>query len=118
MEPDLSLTTQAVAERAVVSVGGEVDLATARSLTDHALEALRAVSPHVVLDLSGVTFMDSTGLKSLITISQRASLAGGSFAVVGPTSAVHKLLKLTGLEEAFPIYDTLVDVTGRAVPMP
>ena len=114
MEPDLSLTTQAVAERAVVSVVGEVDLATAKSLTDHALDALRGVSPHVVIDLSGVTFMDSTGLKSLITICQRASLAGGSFAVVGATSSVHKLLKLTGLEEAFPVYDSLTDLTGRA----
>ena len=117
MGPDLSLTTQVVANRAVVFVGGEVDLATAKSLTDHALVALRTVSPHVVVDLSGVTFMDSTGLKSLITISQRASLAGGSFAVVAPTSSVHKLLKLTGLEEAFPVYATMVDITGRAAPM-
>jgi anti-anti-sigma factor len=118
MEPDLSLSTQALAERAVVSVGGEVDVATAKSLTDHALAALRDVSPHIVVDLGDVTFMDSTGLKSLITISQRASLAGGSFAVVGPTSSVRKLLRLTGLEEAFPVYDTLAEVTGRAAPTP
>ena len=45
--------------------------------------ALQDVSPHVVLDLTGVTFMDSTGLKVLLSIQRRADLAGGSFALAG-----------------------------------
>ena len=80
---DLDLSTHQLGERAVVSVGGEIDLETASQLGDHALDAVREVSPHVVLDLTGVTFMDSTGLKVLLTIQRRADLAGGSFAVVG-----------------------------------
>ena len=58
-----------------MTVGGEVDLETASQLGDHALAALREVSPHLVLDLTGVTFMDSTGLKVLLSVQRRAELA-------------------------------------------
>ena len=82
---DLQLSTTRAGDRAIVTVGGEVDLETASQLGDHALDALRDVSPHLVLDLAGVTFMDSTGLKVLLSIQRRTDLAAGSFAVVGAT---------------------------------
>ena len=103
---DLVLSTAKVDDLAVVSVGGEVDLDTASQLGDHALEAVRDVSPHVVLDLTGVTFMDSTGLKVLLSVQRRAELAGGSFGVAGPSRSVRKILALTGLDQTFAIYDT------------
>jgi anti-sigma B factor antagonist len=107
---DLDLSTRGYGDHAVVSVGGEVDLETATRLGDAALAALRDVSPHLVLDLSGVTFMDSTGLKVLLSIQRRADLAGGSFALAGVGRTVAKVLALTGLDQSFAIYDTLADV--------
>lgn len=104
---DLDLTTSRLEDRAVVHVVGEVDLETASSLAEHALDALRDVSPHLVLDLSRVTFMDSTGLKALITIKRRSELAGGSFAVSGAGRSVRKLLNVTGLDQTFALYDSL-----------
>lgn len=112
---DLDLSTRALGERAVVAVSGEVDLETASQLGDHALDALREVSPHVVLDLSEVSFMDSTGLKVLLTISRRAELAGGSFVVAGPTRPVRKILSLTGLDQTFTVVDSVQDVTTDEV---
>ena len=106
----LDLSTRRHGDRAVVRVGGEIDLETAPQLGDHALEALRDVSPHLVIDLSDVTFMDSTGLKVLVTVRQRADLAGGSLAVTGASRTVLRLLSLTGLDQAFPLYDTVEDV--------
>ena len=94
----------------IVTVGGEVDLETASQLGDHALEALRDVSPHLVLDLAQVTFMDSTGLKVLLSIQRRTDLAAGSFAVVGATRTVRRILELTGLDQTFLLYDSLADV--------
>jgi anti-anti-sigma factor len=111
---DLDLSTRMIGERAVVSVAGEVDLETASELGDHALDALREVSPHVVVDLSGVTFMDSTGLKVLLTIQRRAQLAGGSFAVAGATRSVRKVLTLTGLDQTFALHDTVDEAIGAA----
>jgi anti-anti-sigma factor len=101
---DLDLSTRHDQDRAVVTVGGEVDLETAPQLGDHALTALQDVSPHVVLDLTDVTFMDSTGLKVLLSIQRRADLAGGSFALVGVGRTVAKVLALTGLDQTFAIY--------------
>ena len=109
---DLVLSTRQVDDLAVVSVGGEVDLETASQLGDHALDALRDMSPHVVLDLTGVTFMDSTGLKVLLAIQRRADLAGGSFAVAGPSRSVRKILALTGLDQTFAIYDTVDEASS------
>jgi anti-anti-sigma factor len=113
---DLDLSTRPVGDRAVVTVGGEVDLETASQLGDHALDALREVSPHVVLDLSDVTFMDSTGLKVLLTVARRAELAGGSFAVAGASRTVRKILSLTGLDQTFTLYESVDDAAGAAAP--
>ena len=107
---DLDLSTRHDQDRAVVTVGGEVDLETSPQLGDHVLAALQDVSPHVVLDLTGVTFMDSTGLKVLLSIQRRADRAGGSFALAGVGRTVAKVLALTGLDQTFAIYDTLADV--------
>ena len=112
---DLVLSTRRVDDLAIVSVGGEVDLETASQLGDHALEALRDVSPHVLLDLTDVTFMDSTGLKVLLSIQRRADLAGGSFAVAGASRSVRKILTLTGLDQTFTIHETVDEApTTRA----
>jgi anti-sigma B factor antagonist len=112
---DLVLSTRQVDDLAIVSVSGEVDLETASQLGDHALDALRDVSPHVLLDLTGVTFMDSTGLKVLLSIQRRADLAGGSFAIAGASRSVRKILSVTGLDQTFTIHDTVDEApTTRA----
>lgn len=108
----LDLSTRTLAERAVVSVGGEVDLETAFQLGEHALEALRNVSPDLVLDITDVAFMDSTGLKVMVTIQRRAELAGGSFAVVGASRPVQRMLSLTGLDQVFTLHDSMDDLTS------
>jgi anti-anti-sigma factor len=107
---NLDLSTRLVAQRAVVAVAGEVDLETASQLSDHALVALREVSPHIALDVSDVSFMDSTGLKVLLSVARRSEAAKGSFAVVGASRTVLRLLSLTGLDQAFPLCDSVDDL--------
>lgn len=113
---ELALSTSQVGDLAVVTVGGEVDLDTASQLGDHALDAVRDVSPHVLLDLTGVTFMDSTGLKVLLAVQRRAELAGGSFGVAGPSRSVRKILALTGLDQTFAIYETVDEAPATRSP--
>jgi anti-anti-sigma factor len=115
---DLMLSTHQAGDLAVVTVGGEVDLDTASQLSDHALAAVRDVSPHVLLDLAAVTFMDSTGLKVLLSIHKRTELAGGSFAVAAPSRSVRKILGLTGLDQTFLIYDSVADAPTAHSPTP
>jgi anti-anti-sigma factor len=118
---DLALSTSALDDpvggdgptnptRALVTVSGEVDLESAPELGDHSLAALKDVSVHLVLDLRGVTFMDSTGLKVLLATAHRADLAGGSLVLVAPNRAVHRILTLTGLDKTFVTVDDLADL--------
>jgi anti-sigma B factor antagonist len=91
----------------VVEVEGEVDLATAPTLQDALVEAIAAEPTEVVVDLSGVTFMDSTGLAALVRAHQRAAERGGSMRLVGASKGVRRILDLTGLDRVLEIHDTL-----------
>ena len=103
---ELDLSTSRVQDHAVVTVIGEVDLESAPELGDHALNALRNVSPRLVLDMSGVTFMDSTGLKVLLSLHQRTELAGGSLDVCCSRAAL-RVITVTGLDRTLRLHDTV-----------
>ncbi|MGZ4610243.1 MAG: STAS domain-containing protein [Actinomycetes bacterium] len=107
MSGDLTLSTTAQDGCAVVSVGGEVDLGTATQLGDYAANALQEAGPSLVLDLTDVAFMDSTGLKVLLACHRRAQLAGGALGLAAPTRAVRRVLTVTGLDATFLVRDTV-----------
>ncbi len=78
----------------LVRLAGELDLVTERPL----LESLEAFDGEdVVLDLSGVSFTDSTGLAALIGARRRARSAGATLRVRGATGQTRELLERTGL---------------------
>jgi anti-sigma B factor antagonist len=82
---------------------GEIDLYTAPSVRE---AALRAISHHdgaLHVDLSGVTFMDSTGLEVLLATRRRAELSGGSLQLIDPTPSVLRVLEVTGVDRLFQI---------------
>jgi anti-anti-sigma factor len=106
---DLLLRTTNVDGRAVVTVSGEIDLETASRLGEELQGAMRDVAPDLVVDLSAVTFMDSTGLKVLIAAQLRAGLAGGGITLVGLRRAVRRVFEVTGLDDQFAVHDTLED---------
>ncbi|MGH8968669.1 MAG: STAS domain-containing protein [Actinomycetes bacterium] len=102
---DLHLSTTTHDDYAVVHVSGEVDIETAPQLSDHVLSVIRDHSAEILLDLSQVPFMDSTGLQLLLSIRERAELAGGGLALVGVTRPVMKVLDVTGLVSTFALFD-------------
>jgi anti-sigma B factor antagonist len=114
MSPELSLSTTTSGHAAVVHVGGEVDLGTAPELDEHLVAAMREAGPDLVLDLTDVSFMDSTGLKVLIAALGRVQRVGGHLALAHTARAVRKVLSVTGLEETFLLSDTVEDAL-RAV---
>ena len=88
----------------VVSVRGEVDLATGPEF-DHALRALPEEGVgSVIVDLTDCSFMDSTGLHLLTRTQRRFDSAGGRVSVVSANRSVLRLFGLTGLDEVFAIY--------------
>lgn len=92
-------------DHAVVTATGEIDVETAGSLSDSVTEALTR-APRVLLDLSAVTFIDSTGLGVLVRAHRAAEARGGFFAVVHPTPQTRKLVRVLGLDQLLHVYDT------------
>ncbi len=103
---DLELATRQEGDVAVVSASGEVDVFTAPSLDQH-LVALQSGGSHkLVVDLSAVAFLDSTGLGVLVKALKRARESGGWIRLVVTTDRIRKIFEITGLDAALPIFDT------------
>ena len=103
MSTELEVSTTSLGLWAVVRVDGEIDLDSAGELSEAALAAMQEIGPRVVLDLSGVTFMDSTGLKVLLAVHKRAELAGGRLVLAGPTRSVNRVVSITGFDQTFAV---------------
>jgi anti-sigma B factor antagonist len=82
----------------VLHVTGELDVATSE-LLEAALRALQMDGwPNIVLDLSGLSFIDSTGLNVLVGAHRRAKARGGSVVIRGASHSAIRLLQLTALD--------------------
>lgn len=84
-------------QHVVVGVTGELDVATAPVLRDSVLGLLNRGVESLVLDLRGVTFIDSTGVGSLLRIHHRQGLLGGSVHFVVDQPSVLKVLDVMQL---------------------
>lgn len=86
-----------------VRVRGELDLSTSPRLAE-TLQREIECGRSVVLDLSGVTFIDSTGLNTLIRALQICDATGGTLAVNGDLPAqVSRVFEITGLQAVLPV---------------
>lgn len=93
-------------ERAIIEVGGEVDLESAPRLAATIAEALSS-GRHVVLDLSAVDFLDTSGLGVVLTARRDAARGGVRLSVVAPPdSAARRLLDMTEVSEALVVVDS------------
>jgi anti-sigma B factor antagonist len=88
-----------------LSLTGELDISTAQRLEDD-LRRIEAERPElVVLDLQGLSFMDSTGLRLLITADARAREDGRRLAIVQGNEMVQRVMRLTRLDERLNIVE-------------
>lgn len=112
----LSCTRNDVAEFAVITVVGDVDLSSASSLRQAIADAVAEGRTHLALDLTGVTFLDSVGLGVTVGGLRRVRLKNGSLRlVVHPSNAaMSKLLQSTYLDRVFQIYDSVEQAQAAA----
>ena len=91
--------------RVTVSLRGELDISSAPTLDD-ALAELEAEAPElIVVDLRGLEFMDSTGLRTLVGADQRARKHGRRLAIVRGPEAVDRVFNVTRLDERLELVD-------------
>ena len=103
---EFSITADDRAGRAHLTLRGELDLATAPELEQLVNESLDAGN-EVVVDLRGLEFMDSSGIRVLVAAHARAARVGARLFVVRPAvgSAVAKIVQVSGLDGELNIVD-------------
>jgi anti-sigma B factor antagonist len=93
--------------RAVLATNGELDLATAPLLASEALELIEDGARDVIVDLSGLTFCDSSGLSAFVRIANRLNPSAGRLVLAGPTAIVRRVLDVSGLDMTLVVVDDM-----------
>lgn len=101
---DARLTIESVAasDSSTLALSGEIDPQTTDQL-DAAIDGALGTSAHLVLDLAGVTFIDSAGLRSLIRAHRLTSESSGSLVLRAPRPSTLRVLEITGLTDELTI---------------
>jgi anti-sigma B factor antagonist len=79
-----------------LDLAGEIDLSNSQRLADQLATIAGAGAADLEIDMSLVTFCDSTGLKVLLNAQQRFDEAGGTLRIIGASDQVTRLLQITG----------------------
>ena len=105
----MDITTNDYKRCSLVSVSGRVDSNTAPTFEDALRAVIEGGQRNVVLELSGVNFMSSAGLRGMVSSLKACKKGGGDLFIATPSDRVSDVLKLAGLTSLFSVYD---DVTS------
>ena len=95
----------------ILTVTGEIDMATAPRFRQRLLAVISAGAQDVVIDLSGVDFIDSTGLGVLMGAAKRVRGTGGDIRLVMTGSRLSELVELTRLDRVLDVFDSVAEAT-------
>lgn len=110
----LTIEDVAVNGHHTLRLRGELDLSSAAELTNAVPRLCGPTTSRVSLDLHEVTFMDSTGLRALLSAAEACERNGCELEVLGASGAVKRLLQITGAIRVLPI-DGMKASTGEVV---
>lgn len=108
----LEVTTNDRSDGVHVELSGELDLATAPKLEDELKRVERDSPGLIVLDLRPLAFMDSSGLRALLSADARAREAGRRLVLVRGDERVQRVLRITRLDERLEIVESLDALAG------
>lgn len=102
---NLDVKTEAVDDIRVLKIRGEVDLYSSPQVRKAIMTLTQQKSPIILIDLARVSYMDSSGIATLVEGLQQASKYKGKFAVVNLRSAVREVFELSRLDKVFDIFE-------------
>lgn len=102
----LDVTTEARNGVTLVVLGGELDIYTVAGFRQY-LEGLDATATPLVIDLTDVTLLDSSGLGALVSLLNRVRAGDGKLGLVCPHRRLRRVFEITGLRRAFVFGDDL-----------
>jgi anti-sigma B factor antagonist len=98
----LELVTRKQGSTMTIGLSGELDIASAPAARQAIAEALSGHPECVVLDLSGLAFIDSSGLHATVELARRSSAQNIRLVIIPGPSAVQRVFEITGLTERLP----------------
>lgn len=102
LDPELSVNSMCAPGKVVVTVRGELEVATSSLLRDALAELVDAPGvPCVVVDLGGISFIDSAGVHTLVEAAKRLRDRGGELVLSGVRAGAFKVLDVCGLTSVF-----------------
>ena len=102
----LQLSTKSLpAGGTVVSVAGELDLATVAAFEAELATLVR--HDRVIVDLTDCTFLDSSALRALVVAHRAATEEGGTFSLAGPTQAIRRVLEVASIDRVIAVADAV-----------
>jgi anti-sigma B factor antagonist len=108
--PNFKLWTESEETAHIVHVEGELDLHTRVEL-EGVLDGLSRPPMIVVLEISALAFVDSTGLRALLNEHRRARAEGYEFVIAGANGAVREVLRITALDITLPLVSDVDAIT-------
>jgi anti-anti-sigma factor len=96
--PGLAIRCTSAGDTARITLAGEVDAATSRALAESLAEAIDAGCRRLECDVAAVSFIDASGIDSLLTAHRRVRPTGGALVLIGPSHHFRRLLVITGLD--------------------
>jgi anti-sigma B factor antagonist len=112
VDQEFQIDEQADAVPPVIAVSGEIDVATAPQLRECLHRVIAQGESTIVLDLLGVTFLDSTALGVLVGALKRCREMGGDLHIVVADPRIMKIFEITGLTNVFTIAPSLQAAGG------
>lgn len=108
----LDLTSRREGDDVHVRVAGEVDLHTSPVLRERLLALLDHGPQRVIVDLSEVAYVDSSGVGTLVELKRRLDRSGGRVVLVGMQPRVRSVFEITRLDRFFTVVATLDEARG------
>ena len=90
----------------VIDFGGELDIVSAEAAVSYVRDVIDRCGGPVVVDLSALAFCDARGLGALLRMACHAERAGCEFRLASPRPSVVKIMRITGLDRAFLVFET------------
>ncbi len=101
-----------VDSNAIVEVVGDIDLPRSSVFQEELMVLIEKKPGRIIVDLSGVPYMDSSGLASLVKLLSRSRKKGIPVSLAGLTERVRSLFEITRLEKIFETYQSVAEALG------
>ena len=98
----------------ILDVSGEIDVYTAPQFKDAVNSIIATGQKHLVVNMSNVTYMDSSGFGALLSATRRLRPQGGTVNLVHVSGAIDRILRITRLNTVFATYDTVDEALAAA----